>query len=150
VLSLLSAGATWQWLKAQKSERQARAAEKTARANETRALTALSRVATKQGYYSDAVKLALAAWPRSAADARPPLSRTIDALAQALVEPLEVTPPLQHNGYRVLSAAFSADNGRLLTVSEDKTARVWDAATGRLTTEIKGQSSGIDSAVFQS
>ena len=73
VFFLLFAGAVWQWSKAQKSERQARTAEKTASANEARALTALSQVATSQGYYSDAVKLALAAWPRSAADARPPI-----------------------------------------------------------------------------
>ena len=44
-------------------------------------LTALSQAASLQGHYTDAVKLALAAWPRSAADGRPMLSRTIDALA---------------------------------------------------------------------
>jgi hypothetical protein len=69
---------------ANENERQARAAEQTAIANESRALTGLSQSASLGGYYTDAVKLALAAWPRSGADTRPMLSRTIDALGQAL------------------------------------------------------------------
>jgi hypothetical protein len=36
---------------------------------------------------------------------------------------------LGHKG-QVLHAAFSADGGRLLTCSDDKTARIWDARTG--------------------
>ena len=73
-------------------------ARKLAIANESRALAALSHAASLQGHYTDAVKLALAAWPRSAADPRPQLSRTIDALAEALTGPLEVSPPVQHEG----------------------------------------------------
>jgi hypothetical protein len=38
--------------------------------NESRALTALSQAASLQGHYTDAVKLALAAWPRSTDDER--------------------------------------------------------------------------------
>ena len=98
-------------------------------ANESRALAALSQAASYQGHYTDAVKLALAAWPRSATDERPMLSRTIDALGQALSGPLEVSPPLQHDG-PVFSASFSPDGARAATASLDNTARVWDAATG--------------------
>ena len=98
-------------------------------ANESRALAALSQAASYQGHYTDAVKLALAAWPRSVTDERPMLSRTIDALAQALAGPLEVSPPLQHDG-SIYSAVFSPDGARVVTGSDDGTARVWDAATG--------------------
>jgi hypothetical protein len=98
-------------------------------ANESRALAALSQAASLQGHFTDAVKLALAAWPRSAADKRPQLSRTLDALGQALSRPLEVAPPLQHKG-PVNAAAFAPEGARVATASDDKTARVWDAATG--------------------
>jgi WD40 repeat protein len=38
--------------------------------------------------------------------------------------------PLSHNG-RVLFASFSPDGRKVVTASQDFTARVWDAATGR-------------------
>jgi hypothetical protein len=72
--------------RALESDRQARAARKIAIANESRALTGLSQAASLQGHYTDAVNLALAAWPRSAGDERPQLSRTIDALRSAVRE----------------------------------------------------------------
>jgi WD domain, G-beta repeat len=143
VLAVVAGGAVWEAFKAnaaQKtatanearaldSEQQAKAEQKTAIANETRALAGMSLAASLDGHYTDAVKLALAAWPRSPADERPRLSRTIEALGQALTGPLEVTPPLTHHG-RVVSAAFSPDGARVVTASGDDTARVWDAETG--------------------
>ena len=69
-----------------------------------------------QDLYSDAAKLALAAWPRSADDKRPMLSRTIDVLGQALAGPLEVLR-LRHDD-PVMGAAFSPDSARAVTTSE--------------------------------
>jgi WD40 repeat protein len=112
-----------------REDRQKEETRRLAVANESRALTALSQAASLQGRYTDAVKLALAAWPRSAADERPQLYRTIDALGEALSGPLEVAPPLQHDE-AVLSAAFSPNGAWAVTASADKTARIWDAATG--------------------
>ena len=39
-------------------------------------------------------------------------------------------PPLRHEG-TVWGAAFNRDESRILTWSDDSTARLWDAATGR-------------------
>ena len=123
------------------------AARNIAIANEARALTGLSQAARFQGRNADAIKLALAAWPRSAADARPMLSRTIEALGQALTGPLGVSPPLRHDG-PVYTAAFSPDVARVFTISDTteqvgftsttgsfisgkaKAARMWETSTG--------------------
>src|SRR5262249_7520475 len=44
---------------------------------------------------------------------------------------LRASPPMQHTG-NVESVCFSPDGRRLLTVSRDNAARIWDAATGEL------------------
>ncbi len=44
--------------------------------------------------------------------------------------PLPLLEPIRHEDH-VLSARFSPDGSRILTVSRNNTARVWDAATGR-------------------
>jgi hypothetical protein len=56
--------------RALRSEQQARSAQNAAIANESRALAALSLTASSQGHNSDAVKLALAAWPRLVSKSR--------------------------------------------------------------------------------
>jgi hypothetical protein len=49
----------------------------------------------------------------------------------------------------VLSAAFSPDGKRIVTASLDKTARVWDAATGKaIGKPLKGHSGYVYSAAF--
>ena len=89
--------------------------------SETRALAANALSESLLGFYTDAVKLALVAWPRSAADQRP-MVQTIKALGRGLTGPL-VGALLNHDA-RVNRAAFSPDGSRVVTASADKTARV--------------------------
>ena len=121
------------------SEQNANATKKVAIANESRALTALSQTASSQGHYTDAVKLALAAWPRSAVDERPELSRAIDALADGLGGPLEVSPRSRHDD-RPANVVYCPDGKRAVSASSD-TARVWDTlAAGPIGSELTRKS----------
>ena len=40
------------------------------------------------------------------------------------------------------SAAFSPDGARIVTASDDRTARVWDAATGQEIAALRGHEGG--------
>jgi WD40 repeat protein len=48
---------------------------------------------------------------------------------------------------KVISASFSPDGQRLVTASNDRTARVWDTS-GKLITELKGHEDYVRSASF--
>ncbi|HUK08431.1 MAG TPA: WD40 repeat domain-containing protein [Stellaceae bacterium] len=48
----------------------------------------------------------------------------------------------------VLSAAFSPDGTRIVTASEDNTARLWDAASGKEIAALRGHENIVRSAVF--
>jgi WD40 repeat protein len=54
------------------------------------------------------------------------------------------------SGYQsaVSSAAFSADGTRIVTASWDKTARIWDAATGNEIRVLRGHEDFVNSAAF--
>jgi hypothetical protein len=52
-----------------------------------------------------------------------------------------------HAGY-VYSAAFSPDGSRVVTASNDKTARIWDAAKGKEIAVLRGHEDAVNSAAF--
>jgi hypothetical protein len=52
-----------------------------------------------------------------------------------------------HDG-PVISAAFSRDGSRIVTASEDKTARIWDAATAKEIAILRGHDEWVYSAAF--
>jgi WD40 repeat protein len=49
---------------------------------------------------------------------------------------------------RVRSATYSPDGARIVTAAYDRTARIWDATTGRLLVELKGHSDRVRFATF--
>jgi WD40 repeat protein len=58
-----------------------------------------------------------------------------------------LTEPLKHGG-GVHSAQFSPDGRRIITASDDGTARVWDAQTGQPLIEALKHGGGVNSAQF--
>jgi WD40 repeat protein len=55
---------------------------------------------------------------------------------------------LQGHTYAVLSAAFSPEGARIVTASDDNTARVSDAASGRSLAVLQGHTGAVNSAAF--
>lgn len=62
--------------------------------------------------------------------------------------PMTLLTTLTGHAKNVLSAAFSADGSRIVTGSDDKTARVWDASTGKTLAVLSGHSSSVNAAQF--
>ena len=54
---------------------------------------------------------------------------------------------LRHSSI-VNSASFSADGMYIVTASDDRTARIWNTATGECEAELEGHSNSVTSAVF--
>ena len=55
---------------------------------------------------------------------------------------------LQGRQGSVRSAAFSSDGERILTASDDRTARIWDARSGRQIAALQGHEGSVQSAAF--
>jgi hypothetical protein len=134
--------------RAYESEReQERRTLRIARHNESVALTALANIEAEKRPIN-AAKLALAAWPRDSNDTvTPKLAETLDALGRTVPYLGERRVLKGHTNY-VNSAAFSPDGTCVVTASDDNTARLWDAASGRELAALRGHERRVNSAVF--
>ncbi len=126
---------------------EARRAAIRAMENETVSLAALSRVALSEMLPVEAVKLALAAWPRAGDESRPASARSVASMVRAIPE-LRERLRIEGHEDAVDSAVFSPDGKRIVTASWDKTARIWDAATGAPLLVLSGHQDTIASAAF--
>jgi WD40 repeat protein len=74
------------------------------------------------------------------------LTAPVSSFSQA-VSPVQMVLPLGHSGY-VTAVAYSPDGRYVLTASFDKTARLWDAKSGRLLRSLKGHKEYVSSVSF--
>lgn len=55
--------------------------------------------------------------------------------------------PVGHTN-RIYEAHFSPDGKKVITVSKDKTAKLWDAASGYLLADLRGHNAAVEGARF--
>ncbi|HZF10095.1 MAG TPA: CHAT domain-containing protein [Thermoanaerobaculia bacterium] len=70
-----------------------------------------------------------------------------DLLEKALSNPVQTSTLTGHTA-GVRTASFSTDGTRVVTASDDKTARIWNAATGQPIATLTGHTAGVGFASF--
>jgi len=76
------------------------------------------------------------------------ITRTFEA--ENILRKSLLSAPMTLRGHSggVWSAAFSPDGTKIVTASSDKTAKVWDAATGKELATLRGHTNSVTSAAF--
>jgi hypothetical protein len=143
---------------ANEAERQKTAAENTAniaenrlaeaQLNQSRFLTEKAQEALRDGQLELGELVALSALPlHTDPPDRPLWLPAASALAEARARDQQRAVLEGHTG-SVHSAGFSPDGTRVVTASNDNTARLWDAKTGAALAVLKGHTDSVNSAGF--
>jgi WD40 repeat protein len=99
--------------------------------------------AMERGDYPLAARYAVSGWRAAPANT----AEYQVALQKILYDSSESFALRGHEG-DVFSAVFSIDGKRIVTASEDHTARVWESATGREVAVLRGHQKSVRTAVF--
>jgi len=121
------------------------AAAKAANESLMRTLASQSQLELNQGRTSNAMKLALAAWPRLGETDAPQLRATADSLSRAMPAYLEKVWGTQRD---CLAGAFSPDGTRIAKAMWDNTVRIWNMETGKQESVLIGHQGPVNHLAF--
>ncbi len=151
-LGAMLAVGVWQYLVAQATKDQL--AETTRRANrEAKESLLLERAAQallltqKSGREVDALVIAVETASQSLLSGRKPPARVRQALAAAVASAPRKPQVLRHDDF-LYDAHFSHDGTRVITASRDRTARIWDAVSGKTIATLDEHGDAVRWAVF--
>ena len=115
---------------------------------QSRFLVDRAKQGNQAGDAGTAMLLALQALPDTRSGVERPLVREAQAALFAAYQDLKERIVL--NGHKGLlwGASFAPDGRRIVTASEDKTARVWDAENGDQLATLRGHTEGVRVASF--
>ena len=131
------------------AKHEAQAESRKAQEGESRLLANLSRHASARGDAIEGIRLGLQGLPRRFDQPdRPLVNETVLALGTALEAPYYTAKILRGHEMTVKSAAFSPDGRTFVTAFDDKTARLWDAATGKETAVLRGHEDIVTAAAY--
>ncbi len=148
-LALITFAAVWQWREAEFQRQQAEDELAGKQISQSRFLLDQSARVLADNDAATATLLALEALPPTigAPEARPYLAAAEAALHAAVVGERELKDLTGHQK-PVRTAVFSPDGTRIVTASEDATARVFHAATGTPIAVLDGHGRGASEAAF--
>jgi hypothetical protein len=130
VAAALAVAAGWFGVDASNQKDRAVAAATEATRQTARAQAYVAQIYNDKGLHFEAARAALAGLSNPLTlDTDPTQTAPWSELVRATVADGFLVPPLQHDGM-VYAATFDATGGRVVTASDDKTARIWDARTG--------------------
>jgi WD40 repeat protein len=145
LLAVAAVGFGWYALSA---KREADAARAEALLRQTRFLTVASREELQKGHPVTSELLALEALPDGPKDTDTPyFIGAEEALWKAWQHNQELKYLAGHQDV-VRSAAFSPDGAKVVTASDDRTARLWDAASSKELAALQGHEGEVFSAEF--
>jgi WD40 repeat protein/serine/threonine protein kinase/TPR repeat protein len=117
-----------------------------ARQAQLRSLTQTAAARLKDADVAGALNIILNVLPQPG-ERRPYTAEALSVFQQARATDAQLFAITGHED-RVRTAAFSPDGARIVTASYDRTARIWDALTGREIRQLRGHTDWVVAAAF--
>jgi hypothetical protein len=116
---------------------------------EVAVFSSLAAQAINDGHFDRAMRYALQAYPaQGRLPGLTPFSTELEGKLAGGAQSTRLQRLLKGHTRRIFTAAFSPDGTRILTASDDGTARVWDPESGAEILTFKGHAERITSATF--
>jgi WD40 repeat protein len=155
IFAVVAGAAIYEWRHTVSLQRQAVSLQREAEQKRNDLLVSQSRFlvdrANQRNHAGDAgtaMLLALQALPDTRSGVERPFLHAAEAALFAAYQDLKERIVLKGHKGLLFSAGFAPDGRRIVTASEDKTARVWDAENGDQLATLRGHTEGVRVAFF--